>query len=213
DASLSEVHRDRSALLLADREPLRWRHLATRGLCWSEGLAASARGVGSWQEAATELDAFGLVVSPRARLLHTSVAGAVPLYWRDHADATYFASSIDALARGLPGPLHTDWDAWAAAFTLRYPLTDRTAFAEIRRLPPFASLRNEGAGGRVRRPPWPWAELRPDRDPREGGVAVYEELVTALEPLRECGATVTLSGGHDSRLLLCAALEAGVPTR
>jgi len=208
-----EVHRDRSSVIWADRAPLRWRRRTARGICWSEGLASEGRGVGSWQEAATQLDAFGLALSPGRRVLHTSVSGVTPIYWRDHDGATYFASTADALARSVPGTLHTDWNAWASIFTLRYPLDQRTPFEEIRRLPPFSALRNEGARGRVRRPPWPWAELDPDLDPHAGGLAIFEELVAALEPLRRSGAVVTLSGGEDSRLLLCAAQEAGVPVR
>ena len=209
-----EVHADRRSCLWLDREPLRWRSALSRGLAWSERFPApDPAHAGSWRDAACALDACGLVLGPRRRALHSSVSGAAPVYWLDHDGATYFASRIDALARGVGARLDVDWEAWASMFTLRQPIGERTPFRQIRRLRPFQLLERASGGTRTPATPWPWAEIEPHDDLEAAADATIAELHRVLEPLRATGAAVLLSGGLDSRVVMGVADDARVPLR
>ena len=209
-----EVHADRRSCLWLDREPLRWRSGLRHGLAWSERWPAPDAGsADTWQDAACELDACGLVLGPRRRAVHSSVSGAAPVYWLDHEDATYFASRIDALVRGVDVRLDTDWTTWASMFALRQPLGERTPFHQIRRLRQLALLERAGGRGRADAAPWPWAEIEPHDNLDAAAETTIGALHTAVAPLRDTGAAVLLSGGLDSRVLLGVAHDAGVPLR
>jgi hypothetical protein len=211
DAGLHQVHRDRRSTLWLDREPLRWRGGLTRGLAWSERFPAPDPGATrSWQEASCGLDACGLLLGPRRRVVHSSVSGTMPVYWMEHDGATYFASRVDALAHGVPARLDPDWQAWAAIFSLRAPLGERTPFRQIRRLPQFTALERRSGSPVAEVEPWPWAEIAPNETLTGAADSVMAALADALTPLRPTGATVLLSGGLDSRILLGAAHDAGV---
>jgi hypothetical protein len=206
-----EVHADRRSCLWLDREPLRWRAGLRRGLAWSERIPApDPAGVRSWRDAATALDACGLTLGPRDRAVHSSVSGTLPVYWVDHGDATYFATRVDALARGTGARFDLDWDAWAAIFSLRLPLGERTPFRQIRRLRQFAVLERSAGAGAAREEAWPWAAVAPTADVDEAADAFVAGLLEQLALLRPTGATVLLSGGLDSRILLAAADDAGL---
>jgi hypothetical protein len=209
----AEVHADRRSCLWLDREPIRWRRGLLRGLAWSERFPRpEPAGVRSWEDAATSLDACGLVLAPRRRLVHSSVSGTMPVYWIDHGKATYFATRVDALVRGLGDRLDVDWDAWAAIFSLRLPLGERTPFRQIRRLRQFAIVEREAGAGVARDAPWPWAAVTPSAGIDEAADAFVTGLLEQLAALRPTGATVLLSGGLDSRILLAAAADAGLDT-
>jgi hypothetical protein len=210
----SVIHADRRACLRLDRMPLRWGSSLRRGMAWSERFPApDPSGVSSWQAAACDLDACGLVVGPRLRAVHSSVSGAAPVYWADHAQATYFASSIDALARGVPGSFEVDWETWASMFALRQPLGEGTPFRQIRRLRAYSVLTNSAGAGAVVAKPWPWAEIETHDDVDAAADATVDALHDALAPLAATGAVVLLSGGLDSRVLLGAAHDAGISLR
>ena len=214
DAGVHQVHRDRRSTLWLDREPLRWRSGLRYGLAWSERFPQpDPAGVGTWPEAGSTLDACGLVLGPRQRGVHTSVAGAAPIYWIDHQGAVYFASRVDAIARGVGVRLDVDWRAWSAIFTLRQPVGEQTPFRQIRRLPQLSLLEAGPDGPRVERAPWPWAEVEPTEDLDAAVDATVAATHAALLPLRESGAAVLLSGGLDSRAMLGLAHDAGVPVR
>lgn len=213
-AAPSEVHADRRSCLWLDRQPLRWRSGLAQGLAWSERYPApDPAGVRSWEAAATRLDACGLALGARRRAVHSSVSGVAPVYWIDHGDATYFASRIDALVRGLELRLDVDWKAWAAILTMRLPLGERTPFRQIRRLRQFTLLERGPGGGEPTVRPWPWAQVEPSRDLGIAADRVTGALLEAMRPLRASGAAVLLSGGLDSRVLLGLAHDAGVPLR
>jgi len=187
-------------MLMLDREPIEWRGGSQRGLGWIEGdFWRPGSGGGDWKQAA-RLGACGLVIDGRRRFLHTAVNGLAPLYWIEDRGATYFASRIDPLVRSSPLPLTIDWDAWAAIVALRYPLGERTPFAEVRRLGPFSTLRRRLGRARTHSPTWPWAEIEPSADLATAAEATVAGLQEALRPLP--GTLVCpLSGGLDSRML------------
>jgi hypothetical protein len=205
DARLDTVHRDRSSILMLDRPPIRWRSGLRRGLAWSEAMPRDAR-IRSWRDAARELGACGLVVEPGRRYLHSSVSGVAPLYHVDHGDATYFASRIDPLVTTLPLRFSVDWRSWSSILAIRHVVDAHTPFAEVSRLPQFAVLRRESRRGSAATAEWPWAAVDPVLSAEEGAPAVAEalrEVVRSLRPPLNC----LLSGGWDSRLLLCLLTE------
>lgn len=198
---LTVAHEDERSLLMLDRDPIRWAGREGQGLGWIEGDVW--RGAGgdpaNWGEVAT-LGACGLALDGRRRFLHSSVSGHAPVYWMSDGGAAYFASRIDALVQAAPDSLTVDWDAWAAILVLRYPLGERTPFAEIRRLEPFATLGRRFGRWRQQRPTWPWTEIEADRTVEQGADLIAEALLADLPPLPE-ETVCPLSGGLDSRLL------------
>ena len=171
------------------------------GFAWIEGDVW--RGDPSNWEEASRLGACGLALGGRRRLVHSSVSGYARLYWIEDRGATYFASQVDPLVRAWPRPLSIDWDAWAATIILRHPVGGRTPFAEIRRLGPHAALGRRLGRSRIERPAWPWAEIEPRLSLDAGAdawVAALRESLGSLQGELIC----PLSGGRDSRMLLCA---------
>jgi asparagine synthase len=208
ESALDPVHEDESSVLLLDREAISWSGRRARGLGWSEGLAATG-GASSWKEAAQRLGCCGLVIEGAVRYIHSSVSGVAPIYYLEDGDATYFASRIDPLVMSGPPErrLTIDWEAWAGIFLMTAPLGDRTPFLEVRRLPPFSTLKHRpGVGPRPLSPPWPWADV-----PLDAGAGTSETLIESLrDSIGEVPAgplVCPLSGGWDSRLLLMLASE------
>jgi asparagine synthetase B (glutamine-hydrolysing) len=200
---LAPVHRDATSVLLLDRPAMTWEAPDRRGVAWSEGLI-SAGPVRTWGDAACRWGACGLVVEGDRRYLHTSVSGVAPVYYLQTGRATYFASRIDALVHAADARLTVDWDAWAAIFFLRHPLDSRTPFLEVRRLTPFSVLEpRPGGGARVSPGRWPWAEVRSDRTAAAAADGVVERARSAVGRLPAERVLCPLSGGWDSRLLLC----------
>lgn len=204
------VHEDSRSVLAMDREPLRWGDGRHRGLGWIEGLPWQD-GATDWQDASRR-GACGLVVDGRHRRLHSSVNGLGAVYWMVDGDALYFASRIDPLIRTAHGRLSIDWDAWSSIIALRYPASDRTPFAEVRRLQPWSTL-SFRRGKAVRdAPTWPWAEVDRTLSGPEAGALLAQSL---RETVAQVGrpTLVPLSGGRDSRMLACAFAEAGLASR
>lgn len=194
------VHEDGSSALVLDREPVEWGGSRQRGVGWIEGDARRPPAVLPDWRAAGEAGVCGLVLDGRRRFLHSAVNGLAPLYWLEHQGAVYFASRIDPLVRTSPARLSIDWEAWAAILSLRFPVGNRTPFAEIGRLPESSTLRRRFGGARVREERWPWLEIEPDQDvgsAAEGTAAALEEVLAPLPG----GIVCPLSGGRDSRML------------
>jgi hypothetical protein len=207
DQPLETVHEDERSVLLLDCEPIEWSGRRARGIGWSEGPAAGAEAT-SWKQAAQRLACCGLVVDGGARYVHSSVAGVAPVYYMEDGDATYFASRIDPLVSSGPPDrrLTIDWEAWAGIFLMTAPLGDRTPFLEVRRLPPFSTLRHRPGKGPSRlSPAWPWAGVALADDQK--GEALLEGLREAVDEVPSGRLVIPLSGGWDSRLLLLLASE------
>ena len=194
------AHEDDRSVLLLDRPPVAWSGGSQRGLGWVEG---DARGPGTdfadWRGAAGA-GICGLVLDGRRRWLHSAANGLAPLYWLEQGGAVYFASRIDPLARTSEALLSIDWDAWAAIVAMRYPLGNRTPFAEISRLPQSATLRRRLGGSRLREERWAWVEVETENSLAAAAEGVAAALEEALAPLPG-GIVAPLSGGRDSRML------------
>lgn len=206
--TLGPVHEDDSSALWLDREPRRWSGRRERGLGWVEGDARQPPSqLPDWRAAAAT-GVCGLALDGRRRFLHSATNGLAPLYWMEQDGAVYFASRIDPLVRSSPARLSVDWDAWAGIIAMRYPLGDRTPFAEIRRLPQESTLRRRLGRAQVKHERWAWAEVEPGAsldDATEGIVAALDE---ALAPLPG-GLVCPLSGGRDSRMLFLTLAHRG----
>jgi hypothetical protein len=200
---LAPVHEDENSILMLDREPLEWSGTGGRGLAWVAG-ARWRGGAERWSDAARQ-GACGLAISG-SPFVHSAIDGLLPVYWLDDAGAAYFATRLEPLARSVPGRLSVDWDAWSSTFLLRYPLGDRTPFAEIRRLPQHSTLCRREGRTMVESPSWPWAAIHPDRSPSAAAEAAIEALRESTRALGD-GVICPLSGGRDSRILLQLLVE------
>jgi hypothetical protein len=203
------AHEDSSSILLLDRAPIEWSGAGRRGIAWIEGEVWRPRApIGGWKEAA-DRGLTGLVVDGRKRYLHTALNGLAPVYWMEDGGAVYFASRIDPLVRTAPRRLSIDWQAWAAIIAMRHPLGERTPFAEVRRLPNYATLRRPRLGrGRPQSHTWPWEEIEPRAALSAAADGVAAALEDCLAPL-EGDVVCPLSGGRDSRLLFVALARDG----
>ncbi len=204
------VHQDETSALAMDREPIRWGGARRAGLGWIEALPWAGRAA-SWQEA-SQAGACGLVIEGRDRRVHSSVHGLGAIYWMSESNALYFASRIDPLVQGAPGPLTIDWDAWSSIITMRFPGADRTPFAEIRRLAPYATLGWRRHRATIESPPWPWTQTEQHLGDREAGEVLAQSLRDTVAAVGR-PTLVPLSGGRDSRMLACAFGEAGLAAR
>lgn len=194
---------DRGAMLVCDRDPIRWAADGRRGFAWSERVEEiSGAGISDWREAACTSAACGLVIDGRRAYVHSSVAGVAPVYYMAHGGAIYFATTVDALAMASPRRLSVDWEAWATILTIDYPLGDRTPFAEIRLLPPFSTLEARWGKARVKEERWPWADVEPNLDVAAGAPAVLDAMRDSITRLPPGPIVCHLSGGLDSRLCL-----------
>lgn len=194
------VHEGDGAILMLDREPIRWGADGRSGLAWEEQPGSGRPSARNHRDAA--VGSCGLAFSARLTSLHSSVSGAAPLYLLAEDGALYFATSVDALAISCPRPLSADWDAWAAILTLGYPLGDRTPFEEIQRLGPSSVAGIGASGAEVNEERWPWAEVEPETDVEDGAGAVLEGMRAAVDRLVDGPLVCPLSGGLDSRLCL-----------
>jgi hypothetical protein len=87
------------------------------------------------------------------------------------------------------------------------PLGNTTPFREVRRLPPFSTLKHRpGAGPRQRSVAWPWAEIDLDRKAADGE-GLIGELRETIGEIPAGPLVCPLSGGWDSRLLLTLSTE------
>jgi hypothetical protein len=198
EVPMDVAHRDPRAMLMLDRDPLRWRGRGVRGFAWTESTRPTAAKARSWRDAATNGNACGLVTTRDRSFLHSSVSGASPVFYLSTGDAIYFATRLDALARGAGVPLSPDWDAWVSIFCLRSPVGDQTTFAEIKRLDPLTTVEQAANGPKVRSRKWPWA-FEPELTLAEGIGPLCQALDDSLAPLDR--ATSLLSAGLDSRIL------------
>jgi hypothetical protein len=197
---LQPAHEERRSILLLDREPIRWGGEHRGGLGWIEGDARTPPSPTSGWRAAAAAGVCGLAFEGGHRFLHSAVNGMAPLYWLVEDGAIYFASRIDPLVRTAAGPLSIDWDAWASIIAFRYPVGQRTPFAEIRRLPPSATLCWRFRRAKIGEKRWPWAEIEPSLNLDAAAGSIAAAVREALQPLPG-GVICPLSGGRDSRML------------
>lgn len=205
ERGLTVAHEGTGAILFTDRPPRRWTAAGRTGFSWGRALPPPGAAAG-WQDAARDGDC-GLVLDPDGPFLHSSTPGVYPLYWHADADAVYFASLVDPLARSAAQPLSVDWEAWAGTLTCGCPLGERTPFTEIRRLLPHARLHAVNGAPRASVEEWPWLAVEPRLTVEEGAGPLLEALRALVARLPERPMPFALSGGLDSRILACVVAE------
>jgi hypothetical protein len=121
------------------------------------------------------------------------------------SDRAFWAAAV-AGTLGDREPLHA-----CALLTVGYPLGAVTPFPGVRALDGATALEIRG-GEQLERPVPAGDDHQPAAGPAAG---VAGALVAAVRPLRSLAAPVELSltGGHDSRLVAAALAAAGVPVR
>ena len=195
------AHEDERSILLLDREPIRWEGDRERGRGWIEGDRVVRSG--GDLAARRALGACGLVAAGSRRFIHSSVSGLAPVYWieDERRDVLRLPDrparrGIAPAALGRLGRLGGDH---------RAPLSARRTDAVRRDQPPRLVLGPPPAPG-----PHPRraADLavdggRPPSEHRRGGGGGHHALRGSLAPL-EVAVLCPLSGGRDSRILLCA---------
>ena len=154
----------------------------------------------SWQDAAEQRLAAGLVLEGSTATLHTCALGLQELYIRQSGDALYFATRIAPLLAIDEALVHTDWSAWASILALGAPIGDATPFQEIRRM--VESTAWCASGQSLRRISFEpaWLAVEPDMK-RDAShlIRILSEQIPLMRGWRR--SALTLSGGWDSRLL------------
>lgn len=210
--ALREIHRDASAGLWLDREPITWSGGEAAGFAWAECAPGPPRTPSGRADAAT-LGTCGLLLEPQGPAVHSSISGVGPVHWLERDGAVYFCTRIEPLLAAGEPPFDADLEAWASILTIGYPLGDETPFREVRRLAPFSTLSIEGGRARATEHPWPWAEIDPAPGP-EQAEQILEALRAELGRLpAQQPPIIPLSGGWDSRLLTCLIAERGSAAR
>ncbi|EFE66073.1 LOW QUALITY PROTEIN: conserved hypothetical protein, partial [Streptomyces viridosporus ATCC 14672] len=138
--------------------------------------------------------------------------GVCPLFYR--AGGGSLALSPDPLAL-LPedGPVELDHDALAVFLRTGFFLAEDTAFAQVRALPPAATLTWDTGGLRLRSdgPPRPGAAAMTEAQAVDGFVDLFRASVARRLPGEPYD--LPLSGGRDSRHILLELCRRGAPPR
>jgi asparagine synthetase B (glutamine-hydrolysing) len=172
-----------------------------RGVVWGRYTAARER-PRDWQEAAQDLGLAGLWSGEQEVVLHTDVLGLNDIFVREVAGTTYFSNRMAPLRELTGDRLTTDWEAWGTSLVVGGFAARETPYREIRRL--HLGDRVILRDGRVDRgqdlPTW---LVDPGVVESPAGVDEVVDALHAALPRRfsRLRATITLSGGWDSRLL------------
>lgn len=165
-----------------------------------EGVECVHRLNGQW--------AFALWDAPRGRLfLSRDRLGVRPLFWTRTPDAFLFASEIKALLTHPAVSREPDLRALDQVFTFWFPLPPRTAFRDVRQLPPGHSMTVDD--GKVLQ--WQYWRQRYPGDEGPGDPQAEEALAGQLLDLLADATRIRLradvpvgaylSGGLDSTLI------------
>lgn len=148
--------------------------------------------------------------SERARKLVvvTDFLGMQPLYELAVGHGLVMATEVKAVATQVPGaPI--DGEGWGTFLALGYVWEDLTFVQGIRRAPPASIIVYDADRGTSERfVSWRWPAPRPDlglADVDTGSlVEVLERSITAYGAYTPKPGAMLMSGGLDSRILLCA---------
>ncbi|MFD4959675.1 hypothetical protein [Microbacterium sp. NPDC058389] len=178
-----------------------------QGWCWGRYIGRSTRAT-SIDSAANELGLAGYWRGHTdTAVVHGDALGFQDLYYRRLESAVYFSNRIEPLLAIRPAQrIHADWGAWARFFTFLGFTGSDTGFAEVRRLERSGRLTLTAAGVEIIAAPGPrWLTSPNASEPISGVAEALAEVVRDVSPgMSADGVDLTLSGGHDSRLVLAA---------
>jgi len=175
------------------------------GWCWGRYIARNERPV-SIGSASDELGLAGYWRDEESGsiVVHGDALGFQELYFRVLGDALLFSNRIAPLAAVRPSDaLRADWPAWARYFTFLGFTGSDTGLHDIRRLERSHRLTFTAGVARVDSVLPPAWLASPSPSGAIDGLA--DVLVGVIPRHGRGGIDLTLSGGHDSRLLLAAA--------
>jgi asparagine synthetase B (glutamine-hydrolysing) len=146
--------------------------------------------------------------------IRTDVLGAYPVYATTDPHGTFWASGLVGALAGIGPDRGIDEGALASMLAFGWPLRGQPAARAVRRLPRGVTLRIGADGARVVEPApervEPIALLRRPVD-HEAAARDLVEGVRALADWPGRPVVVPVTGGRDSRVVLAAALAAGIP--
>jgi hypothetical protein len=155
----------------------------------------------------TQLDgAFAAVLwdNRRRRLIVvTDFLGLQPLYVAEDCGRLLLASELKGIAVALRN-VAMDAEGWGAFAGMGHFLGDSTSIEGVRRVPAASMMAWDGDGRKVEdRQYWRWPETVSDEPADTGAIVdVLQREVREYARFHAPG-TVLLSGGFDSRLILC----------
>jgi hypothetical protein len=160
----------------------------------------------------TQLDgAFAAVLwdARRQRLIVvTDFLGAQPIYLARDGGRLLIASEIKGVAAAM-SKVDMDPEGWGAFVSMGHFLGNTTSAAGIRRVPAASVLVFDAAGRKLEeRQYWSWPEVS-RAIPDTGAIAEVLGREVHEYARYHAPGTVLLSGGFDSRLLLCLLRRAG----
>ncbi|MCI0546701.1 MAG: hypothetical protein L0027_05405 [Candidatus Rokubacteria bacterium] len=140
--------------------------------------------------------------------------GMQPLYELPHADGLVMATEVKGLAAIAAGGQDLDPAGWGTFVGLGFVAEELTLLRAASRVPPASVTVYDPIDGRTERSTyWRWPAPRPElrlEDVDTGALAdlLTRHITACVE--HHAGGTVLLSGGFDSRLILCALARAGI---
>lgn len=192
--------------------PVRADDALVRGALAGDDPEATLRALGDLDGAFV-----GVWWSARHRTLAvvTDFLGMQPLYRADEGGVTAFASEMKALARGGVLPLGADAGAWGAMLRFGHQIGPRALLAGATRVAPAQALVFDGPGAGRAGATWTWPASRgtPDGPALRDAVGDAVRADVAAYAAAHPDAALLLSGGFDSRLILCLCRELGLRPR
>lgn len=154
----------------------------------------------------------------RKLVVVTDFLGVQPLYERRSGAGLTMATDLKGLAASRDMSPAADPTAWGAFVAFGFVCEDLTFLRDARRVPPASITVYDAASGRTERSEyWRWPAPRPDLRLADVDTGALAELlrsnVRAYAQHHPRGGTVLLSGGFDSRLILCLLESAGMAPR
>ncbi len=204
-------------------EPDRVGLFAGRPIRWTGAAAADGRGpldpafyLRPFRTFCYELDGRWAAARYDAREgeleLATDALGAYPVFVAEHGGARWFSNNPTVLAT-LTGADELDPLALAGLLGGGWSLAGDPVWTAVRRLARGSSLRLRADGAQESEQLLPDAEVAELVGAGSDGPAAAEDLVAGLRALADWPARATVvpvTGGRDSRLVLAAALRAGL---
>ncbi|HEU4630910.1 MAG TPA: hypothetical protein VFS08_14265 [Gemmatimonadaceae bacterium] len=147
--------------------------------------------------------------------LVTDFLGMQPLYRATAAGATVFASEVKAFARAGALPIEADAGAWGAMLLFGHQIGPRSLLAGAERVPAATAM--VFGPGRAQRacPTWAWpsTEGLPDSPSLRDAIGEAVRADVGAYAAAYPDASILLSGGFDSRLILCLCRDLGLRPR
>ena len=147
-------------------------------------------------------------------LIVTDIVGMQPLYMAQSQGRLLLASELKAMPASGLVPVEMSLAGWGSFISFGHMMVDATQLAGVKRVPPASVLVYDPANGTLEssthwRWPAPRRELTLDTVDTGGLVDSFRQEVKAYASY-EPNASLLLSGGFDSRFILCTLREAGL---